>query len=806
MHINSSLPNLIGGVSQQPELLRLPSHLKAQENGYCSPATGLSKRNPTRHLGTVAGFSGQGLHTSIDYGTRGVVHLEIAPTTGAIRAANEAGGAYPLYDAGGAPLTSAGYLATGNPARDLKIIKEADTTFLLNTAVTVQAAVVAAPASTFQALLWIKAGNYGHTYSITLPGYGTYSYRTPEGGNPGQSKWAGTAFIAQSLLSVLQGGPAGSGGANPGTDGEWTGPGVAVPGVYRQGSVIIFPTGIEGGIASDGAGGSAMAYVHKAVRSITDLPSSNAPDGFTVKVEAGDATAAGDHYLTYDAGNNVYRETRAPLASYTYPAPWSMPMVLTPYSDGFQLREMAWGRRDVGDSETNPDPSFVGKRINDLCFYQDRMGLVAGEGFDLSEQGQYYNFYRTTVMDLLDSDPISGSVSHPKVSTLRHAIPFNKRLLFFSGKAQFELSAGDFLTPKTVTTRQLSEFECSSAVRPVGSGNSLYFPADKGTYSAVYNFFVTGADSLEDATDVSGHVPRYIPPGVTQMASSPVNNLVVGLSPADPTALYVYQYYQDGPQRLQSAWHRWSFGAGTVLLSASVVGTRLILLVRRSTSSGDRVSAEAVDLSMSPDGFRLDRAFTANPTVGAVSGFGFGATTAIALPYEAGSGVFYAVVTTGTPAKPAGTTVRLTTTPTGTSATAPGDLSGCTLEVGQQYRFSATLGQFLLREQAGQGSAGVSRGRTQVARMWVNYADSATFSVEVESPGRDLAVYRNSGRLLGTESARVGERSVSDGRFGCPIMGQNTDVNITLVNDTPFPSSFLSVDWEGYHVSRGRNV
>ena len=48
--VNNAIPNLINGVSQQPETLRLSSQATDQENGYSSVVEGLRKRPPTEFV------------------------------------------------------------------------------------------------------------------------------------------------------------------------------------------------------------------------------------------------------------------------------------------------------------------------------------------------------------------------------------------------------------------------------------------------------------------------------------------------------------------------------------------------------------------------------------------------------------------------------------------------------------------------------------------------------------------------------------------------------------------------------------
>ena len=47
--VNRTIPNLVQGVTQQPEVLRLPSQATTQENGYSSVVEGLKKRPPFYH-------------------------------------------------------------------------------------------------------------------------------------------------------------------------------------------------------------------------------------------------------------------------------------------------------------------------------------------------------------------------------------------------------------------------------------------------------------------------------------------------------------------------------------------------------------------------------------------------------------------------------------------------------------------------------------------------------------------------------------------------------------------------------------
>ena len=64
--INRVIPNLVQGVSQQPEVLRLPSQASVQENGFSSVVEGLKKRPPTEYVAKISSntnFDSAYIHT-----------------------------------------------------------------------------------------------------------------------------------------------------------------------------------------------------------------------------------------------------------------------------------------------------------------------------------------------------------------------------------------------------------------------------------------------------------------------------------------------------------------------------------------------------------------------------------------------------------------------------------------------------------------------------------------------------------------------------------------------------------------------
>ena len=55
--LSRNISNLIGGVSQQPEILRLENQATTQVNGFSNVVEGLKKRPPTNYVAKVTSSS-----------------------------------------------------------------------------------------------------------------------------------------------------------------------------------------------------------------------------------------------------------------------------------------------------------------------------------------------------------------------------------------------------------------------------------------------------------------------------------------------------------------------------------------------------------------------------------------------------------------------------------------------------------------------------------------------------------------------------------------------------------------------------
>lgn len=313
-------------------------------------------------------------------------------------------------------------------------------------------------------------------------------------------------------------------------------------------------------LATDDDGGANLSVFKDTAKTFTSLPA-QCVSGFRIAV-VGDNQKKEDNFhvqFTGEGGSGYWKETMKAGLVHDFDMS-TMPHTLRQGSDlQFSFGFGEWDSRVAGDDDTNGFPSFVGQTINDIFFHRNRLGIIAGENVVFSEASSYFNFFRTTVRTLLDSAPIDVAVSQNEVSDLKAAIPIQDNLLLFSELNQFTLSAAQLLTPTEVSINQSTKFECDLEASPVGAGTSVFFATKAGGFAGVREYYTNNETEIKDAALITSHVPQYLAGNIREMASSSNENILICLTSSDKKECYVFKWYDQSNERLQSSWSKWKF-------------------------------------------------------------------------------------------------------------------------------------------------------------------------------------------------------------------------------------------------------
>lgn len=518
-----------------------------------------------------------------------------------------------------------------------------------------------------------------------------------------------------------------------------------------------------------------------------DLPVSGVVVGDVWEI-AGDNSNNFDNFYVIADASNVWRECLKPGLLNSIDAA-TMPWTLIDNLDGtFTFKKATWTNRVVGDEDSNPFSSFVTGKINDIFFHRNRLGFVSDENVVFSRAGDFFNFFRASVTAVLDNDPVDVSVASTKVSTLKHGISFNTSLLLFADQTQFQLSAKDLLTPKTVNINATTEYEVDNQAKPVAAGTSLFFVTPKGSYSGLKEYTIQPLTYTNEAADITAHVPSYIPQGVFKLAASTIDDYLYAISLTERNALYVYRYYWgDEKTKIQSAWSKWVLDAGDVILNCDVIGTKLFLLIQRS----DGVYLEQVDTQIGRLDTGLGFLVLLDRRKALTGSYNSGTNlTTWTLPYADSSAL--QVVLGATFAGREGEALT-TSRPTSSTITAVGNYSGGSCFVGRKYTMRYRLSEIHIRDEQ---KITTQHYQIKLKNIIFNYDNTSYFIVEVTPHNRETYTTVFNAKTVGDASLVIGAIPVASGKLRVPVFTDTKGLSIDLTNDSYMPCALQGAEWE----------
>jgi hypothetical protein len=776
--ISQSIPNLINGVSQQPPSLRLATQAELQENALSSVVTGLSKRPSSEHvadLGTISNLDKAFIHTIRR--DENEFYSMVVDTAGAIR----------VFDKDGVSKTvtnnAASYL-TGltDPSLELAAVSIADVTFIVNKNTIVAKGTTTSPTRTPEALVYVRQADYASTYRLKITkgaSTSTVEFATKSSTQDTTSatqnaeRGASTDLIAENLDTFSATAVNTSYYENITNGSEVTGITIT-----RYGSVLHVQSTdatnfqVEVG---DSHGNEHLLVFKDETPDFKKLPVEG-PNDFVIGVSGDNQKAQDDYYVKFS--NGVWKETVEPNVLIDLDAA-TLPHKLSKLPNGnFQFDPVSYADRKVGNDDTNPYPSFVGYTLADIFFHRNRLGLLADENVIFARAGEFtdFDFFRKSVLAIVDSDPIDVAVSSNKVSILKHAIPFNEALLLFSDLTQFKVTADPILTPETINVASTTEFEASLIAKPASAGKYVYFATKRGAWSGMWEYFVDTDTDVNDATETTAHVPEYLRGVVTNIQASSNEDMLIAQAADDPTAIYVYRYYWSGREKLQSSWSRWTFNGDVVGVSFNL--SDIYVLIKRSNNLFlEKINLSVDDATVYTTGnfsIHLDRRVTLETG---------GLTT---VPYTDASTVYVdqtgKLIQVGTVAAKLANSEKV--------------------YAGVPFTFKYQFSEPVLK----QDNKPITTGVLHIRNYAVVYNKTAFFTVTVTPLKRTPYVRTFTGRLVGSGANILSAAAIESGTYRFGVLGHAGSVDIVLESDNHLPCIFQSAEWEGFYVLRSRRM
>ena len=827
--VSQSIPNFINGISQQTPTQRGINQATDQVNLQNNIVKGLSKRPPLEYIATLDS-------SNVFPNTTKLWNIQRDESNQYMCAFYDNG--VKVYDLAGNEKTVSypngnTYLNSSNPKEDFKLVNIADYTFIANKSIVPTADSTTSAAKVEEFLVYAKTSNYGREYKVALKHPSMAQeleviFQMPSGNDATtDSEFRDTNKITDILLkgtsSTHWNGSASqigfktirtdTGATLSTTEGLSNYSGISNYFTFESYDSVIYGKPTDGNAnytvsTSDGAGNASMYAIKDKIQDFTKLPYYG-KDGVIIQVTGDEGDTLSDYFVKFE-GNGIWNECIAPATSVGL-TDTTMPHALINNNNGtFTFKKLDWNDRICGDATTNADPSFVGKAIQNLTFYKSRLGILSGENLILSENASYFNFFATTSTQVLDTDPIDIAASGTQVNTLKNSVAFNETLLLFSDTAQYKLaSGGDTITPTSAILNEVSVFEHDDSVTPVAAGKFAYFCQSRNNNTAVREYYADDDTLTNDGLDISVTVQSLIPANPYQIISNTIEDTLLFLvsdtkdgtvapasvgsavTPTNADTIYVYKYFFDKGEKVQTAWSKWTFN-GVKILGGMTSDSFVYLF----TAEGQDTKLFKIDLRNLEDttvGFNvhLDLRKKVTGTYSAVTGL-----TTVTSPYGVKAGLIAVDATNGS-------NYALTYV-SGSNYTLVGNHTN--VYIGVPYESLYTLSPQYIREDTGRGLMAITSGRLQIRTINFDFENSGYFQVEVSPENRSTNTTYMNGYIIGTAGSTIGTPAISSGTLRVPVQCRNTDFTLNIKSSSHLPMFIASAEVEGYYHRRSRRM
>ena len=835
-------PNFLGGVSKQNDDKKLEGQLTECVNGYPDPTYGLLKRPGMQFTSVLQKANGDAFTESelADAAWFFIERGAAGSYIGAIKGTN----IYVWTAADGTWCTvtnnATGYL-TGTQQNDYHFRSIQDTTIITNR--TVNTAMAAAGTFVAKSVATLKLLTLVNTYSYTVTIQNIEAQVTAQNNTTFDDMLLYDSgdvdtnhHLIDKIKSVIE---AQHTASNADFAGIWYLEGYNNSIVIKRGTgtnaVVTDYSAVTGtplAFEIDARGGlnnTALEVFEDDVTDVSKLPLESFTD-HNVKVLNSNSAEDDYHvkFVAYDTtlnrGRGYWEETVARDVSAGFDVDTMPHELANTGATTFTFDTINWSAREAGDDDTSPVPAFIGDPITSTFFYNNRLGILSTDNINFSVANDPYNFFVKSALTQIDSDPIDLNVASVRPVTLSDVLPSPQGLLVFSERQQFQVftTDGSTLTPTSTIVRSVSNYEMNTNIAPVDVGTTTAFVSNVSGYSKLFTLQLRDVEQPPIVVDISKVVLEWIPDTVDNLTVSPQNSVIM-LIDRDTSYLYLYRYYNNGEKDLFQAWTKWEL-PGTIQ-TAKILNDSVIVVSQHE----DEYTIGSITLDEIPSGDVVATASGINgnscldmatrpvsPNPGTVDAVVYDSTndlTKIYVPFtpfaqqnammlltvpladdgtdaeiDADAG-YYATAYERTES---GTNYRYFEVKGNFTDYADG------IVVGYPYDFEATLPRFYFRRDQNTtdftAALTVSRAKFSVGRT-----GAVTFKLKATGSNE----WRNVQHTADADYYSADSNPVkSERQFIVPIHQRNTNFELKVTSDFPYPVSLVSMMWEGNYTPR----
>ena len=573
--------------------------------------------------------------------------------------------------------------------------------------------------------------------------------------------------------------------------------------------------------------GDLMNVFARNIQTLEDLPA-QCKHGYVVKVKNSDADED-DYFVKFIGENNkdgsgTWEECPEPGRKINFDEE-TMPVQIVRLQDDdgsitgttnkiyFRVGYPSWDKCQVGDTITNPEPSFVGKKISNLVFFRNRLCVLADENIIMSRPGDFFNFWNKSAITFANTDPIDLSVSSTYPSIIYDAIQVNSGIVLFTKNQQFMLTTdSDILNPSTAKINAIADYNFNHKTNPVTLGTTIGFLDNAGKYTRFFEMAGIRREGEPQVVEQSKVVSKLFDSDLDIISSSR-ENATIFFSGKNKATLYGFRYFNATEKREQQAWFTWEL-SGNVQYHC-ILDDALYAVVRNGSNDvlqkfdlklltdSDQVVDDLDTVDTSDDiTYRvhldnsqiIDSSALGYSTTTKRTGFtkpnGFNSSKQLAVYCHVSGNEVGRYAIASVVGNPGNYNIEF-----------DGDWTGQNLTVGYLYDYEVEFPTIHIQRQQGEAYRSDTRGSLIVHRVKFSLGDSGVYETTLKRTGKDDYTELFEPTIANSYNANQ-VQFTSEAIRTIPVYDRNTNTTLTLKSSHPSPATLQSMTWEGDYTPK----
>jgi len=454
----------------------------------------------------------------------------------------------------------------------------------------------------------------------------------------------------------------------------------------------------------------------------------------------------------------------------------------------------------VGDDVSCPLPFFFGRRIDYLGMFQDRLIIGSGSTLFFSKPGDYFNWFRGSVLTIADNDPVEMFALGSEDDIIKTSTTFDRNLLFFGKRLQYTVNGRQPLTPRSASIVILSAHEDAIDAEPRNSGNYVFYCKSRNGSTSMHQIQIGMLADSPESYNVSQQLDKYLPGKPVEIVAVTAPNVVLLRTDAYRNRLYTYTYLDNAPgtERLFDAWARWEWGAavGDIVGLSRHDGDVLVYALR---SGLDRHGSRKVWIAC--ERFVLDTGLSPYPYLDSLR-------PAASMTYpDDNTFVHEEAELNGLASIAFGDTTpfRLLGTPWDRRLEFEEQYPGYVTDawVGLDYDAYATPTNPYARDK---NDRAIVNGRLTLGRVSISVANTGGLYVDLETSNGTKRVATFNGRLLGRNTNPIGRQPIVTTSIPAPIGREVRQCKYTIRARAWLPLTVTAIEWTGQFFNNTRRI